>query len=61
MTKPASVGEYRWMRSCQRASETNIATSVKIEGNAVAIKGATFKSKGDIASKARVLSRLKTP
>jgi uncharacterized Zn-binding protein involved in type VI secretion len=33
-------------------SPDGYSTTVKIEGNAVAIKGATFKSKGDIASKA---------
>ncbi len=33
-------------------SPEGYSTSVKIEGNAVAIKGATFKSMGDMASKA---------
>jgi len=33
-------------------SPQGYSTTVKIEGNAVAIKGATFKSMGDIASKA---------
>jgi uncharacterized Zn-binding protein involved in type VI secretion len=32
-------------------SPSGYSTTVKIEGNAVAIKGATFKSMGDIASK----------
>ena len=35
-----------------RSARSGFSTSVKIEGNAVAIRGATFNSIGDIASKA---------
>ena len=45
---PGAAAEHRQVGACRRRATR---TTVKIEGNAVAIRGATFESMGDIASK----------